>query len=307
MYFEDWKKDAQASQQNYSDLLSDRVWEQYDIKNEKNLLWDKIAFVICGIQKEYTKKDKEIIEELLEKCLKYGKKGNYVYTAFIFVCAYQENKKGIHIPLIRVMKNDGKISTNSYFIDHSGRVYNDWENFLEENIFNGWWICVPKNGIYTDTEEVEIEFYDQVDRGKTLEKIDKISTVANITTSIGLLTGTIMSFTPLAPFGIALATASSIVGAPGAIYGTGRSISRLVDRGKHDQSVSLLNAEARGCWISTVASVLSFGNMASTSLLAKSAAGGNIVRASIRTFCTSLNVTTISMVIKFYFCFYCLC
>ena len=68
------KQSAKASQQNYSDLLKDRIWEQFDIKNEKNLLWDKIAFVICGFQKEYNKKDKEIIEEILEKCLKYGKK-----------------------------------------------------------------------------------------------------------------------------------------------------------------------------------------------------------------------------------------
>ena len=93
---------------------------------------------------------------------------------------------------------------------------------------------MPKNGIYLDTEEVKIEFFDQTEKGKTLEEIDEISTVTNLTSTIGLLSGTIMSFNPLAPFGIALATSSSILGAPGAIYSTGRSISRLVDRGKHD-------------------------------------------------------------------------
>ncbi|CAF0733375.1 unnamed protein product [Brachionus calyciflorus] len=110
-----------------------------------------------------------------------------------------------------------------------------------------------------------------------------------------MLTGTIMTFTPLATLGITLVTGSAIVGTPGAIYSTGRSISKLLDRGKHDQSISLSNAEARGCWISTIAGVLSFGNMASTSLLAKSAANGNLVSAEVRTFCTSLNVTSISM------------
>ena len=98
-----------------------------------------------------------------------------------------------------------------------------------------------------------------------------------------------------APIGVGLLTVSAVIGAPGAVYGTGRSISKLVDRGQHDQSISLSNDEARGCWLSTVAGVLSFGNMASVSFLAKSAAGGNLVSAGVRTFCTTLNVTTISM------------
>jgi hypothetical protein len=295
MGLDKWKENARASQQNYSNLLNDRVWEQYIIKNEQQLLWNKIAFVVCGFKENYSKEDKKIVEELIEKCIKYGRNGDHVYVAFLFVCAYQNKDEGIQVPLIRVRKGDGKIAENSYFIDHVGRVYNDWSNFLNENIFDRWWLCVPKDGIYSYNEEVEIEFYDQTKRGKILQGIDTLSTVSNVTTSLTMLTGTIMSFTPLAPLGLAIVTASAIAGVPGAIYGTGRSISKLVDRGQHDQSISLANAEARGCWISTVASVLSFGNMASTTLLARSAASGNLVSAGVRTFCTSLNVTTISM------------
>jgi hypothetical protein len=292
---EKWKAEARASQQNYSNLLNDRVWEQYDITNEKNLLWKKIAYVVAGCKEEYNKEEKESVDELLEKCIKYGKKDDHVFIAFLFVIAYENKDPGIHVPLIRVIKNDGKVSEDSYFIDHVGRVYNDWANFLNENIFDRWWLCVPKKGIYSDTEEVELEFHDQTERGKTLQAIDTASTVSNVATSIAMLTGTIMSFTPLAPLGAALVTGSAILGTPGAVYGTGRSISKLVNRGKHDQSINVMNAEARGCWIATVAGVLSFGNMASTTLLARSAAGGNIVRAGVRTFCTSLNVTTISV------------
>jgi len=193
------------------------------------------------------------------------------------------------------MKGDGTSAKNSYFIDHVGRVYDDWNNFLEENILDRMWICVPKNGLYSDSGDQEIEFYDQTKKGEIVQAVDKLSTVTNITTSLTMLTGAIMSFTPLAPFGIALMTASAIVGAPSAVYGTGRSISRLVDRGRHDQSISLANAEARSCWISTVASVLSFGTMASTTSLATKAANGIIVTAGVRTFCTSLNVTSLSM------------
>ena len=40
--------------------------------------------------------------------LKIWKKGDFVYVAFIIVCAFQYKKGGIHVPLIRVMKNDEK-------------------------------------------------------------------------------------------------------------------------------------------------------------------------------------------------------
>ncbi|CAF0733362.1 unnamed protein product [Brachionus calyciflorus] len=168
-----WKENAKVSQQNFSNLLNDRVWEQYDSKNEKNLIWNKIAFVICGCKEVYADEEKKIIDELLEKCVKYGKKGDYIYIAFLFVCAYKNSDEGIQIPLIRVMKDDGKQSVDSYFIDHFGRVYFDWSNFLEENVLDGWWICVPKNGLYSVTEEVEIEFYNQTDKGKILKEVDK--------------------------------------------------------------------------------------------------------------------------------------
>ena len=32
----------------------------------------------------------------------------------------------------------------------------------------------------------------------------------------------------------------------------GRSIGRLVDRSTHDQSLSIVDAEARACWLSTM-------------------------------------------------------
>ena len=33
---------------------------------------------------------------------------------------------------------------------------------------------------------------------------------------------------------------------------TGRSIGRLVDRSTHDQSLSIVDSEARACWLSTM-------------------------------------------------------
>ncbi|CAF3871223.1 unnamed protein product [Rotaria sp. Silwood1] len=164
----------------FSNLLNDRVWEQYNANDEQT--------------KEFTEKEKELVDDLLRKCIKYDKKNDNIHVAFLFICAYQNGSDGIQFPLIRVIKNSGKNSTNSYFIDHFGRVYDNWFNFLDENIFNQWCICVPKSGIYSDSVEVEIEFYDQTKKGEVIRTIDIISTVFNVVTSITMLRGTIMTF-----------------------------------------------------------------------------------------------------------------
>jgi len=202
------------------------------------------------------------------------------------------------VPLIRVKYNDGKHIPNSYFIDHCGRVYETWNDFLNENIFDGWWICVPTGGVYAfnDYENVQVEFYDQTSRGEVLKTLDRVSTISSAVTSVSMTAGLVMSFIPVtAPFGWALTLSSTIVGAPGAAYGAGRSVGKLVDRGNHDQSISLLDSEARACWITTVASVLSVGTLASAKILATTSKAGLLASAGTRAFCTGLSVTALSV------------
>ena len=296
---EKWKADAQLSQQNFSKLLNDRVWDQFSLNDERELIWKKVSFALFGFKETYDDNEKSVVDELVEKCIKYGNKDGHVYLAFIFVFVFDEKtSESLHFPIIRVMKGDGKVAENSYFIDHVGRVYDCWKGFLDECLFDGLWLCVPEKGIYLfqdDEKEVNIQYVDKTNSNKVLRDLDKLSSTSNIVTSLAMITGTMLTFTPLAPVGMSLVAASSIVGAPGAVYSTTRAVSKLVDRGKHDQSLSLMNGEARSCWISTIASLLSFGNTASLGLLAKSASSGRIVSASLRTFCTSLNITTISV------------
>ena len=81
----------------------------------------------------------------------------------------------------------------------------------------------------------------------------EFSFICSITTGVVTVGGLMLTlFPPTAPIGAATLISSSIVGAPGAAYGTGRSIGRLVDRSTHDQSLSLADSEARACWLSTM-------------------------------------------------------
>ena len=309
MTTDEWKVEAQKNQQNFANSLGDRTWDKYAIPTEDEYLWKAIAFAIAGPPQTedssenygYTKNEQEKIIELKQKCIDQCKGQGWadVYVAFIFVCAYKNEQEQAIVPLIRIKYSDGKNLKNSHYLDHCGRVYNNWSDFLDENIFDGWWICVPKNAeyLFSDDNQVRIDFYDQTSRGEVLRVTDKISTVANIGTSISMAAGLVMSFfPPTAAIGIPLVAYSAAAGLPGAVYGTSRSIGTLVDRGKHDQSINPFSSgEARSAWLTTTASALSIGVMASTQILASTAKAGYLASAGTRAFCTALNVTALSV------------
>ncbi|XP_057369697.1 uncharacterized protein LOC130690848 [Daphnia carinata] len=305
---EKWRTTAQYTQQEFAICMGDRKWEKYSIPEHDEYLWKKIAFAIAGPPSStnrtenygYTKDQVEGISEIKGKCIEYCKKQGWkdVYIAMIFVCAYNSEGQQRVAPLIRLKRGDGIKTGLSYFIDHYGRVYEGYENFLANNMFNGWWICVPKNAEYTFSNEnsVEIEFYNQSERGNVLQALDKVSTVANVTTSVALAAGVVMSVIPFtAPVGWWIVAGSSIAGAPGALYVTGRSVGTLIDRGAHDQSINpFVSADARCCWLTTVATALSIGAMASAKILTSTAKAGELASSGTRAFCSALNVTALS-------------
>lgn len=296
-----WKREAERSQHELAEQLGDRIWDEFTIPVDEQFLSQKIAYAFFGppsdVGSGYSKDKLDTILELTNKCLE-RKIVDKVDLAFIFLFAYNSLDSGNQsIPLIRLRKIDEVITRNSYFIDHCGRVYTNWPDFLDDNIFNGYWVCAPKDGLYSfDEDNYGIEFIDQSTRGQILEICDTVSTVTNVVGSIGIAAGVAMTFCPLtAPVGGLVLAASSIVSAPGAVYATGRAIGKLVDRGQHDQTLSLADSEARACWINIAASAISVGVMGSTKVLTSIARAGRVANSGTRALCTALGVTNISV------------
>ena len=295
---EEWKKHSTAFQQNIAEHLGDRIWERYKLPEHRQLLYDKIGFALYGAATEennnrgYSKSQSDKIWELMDKCIKYSG-GNDVCLAFIFLCAYKGPSEQVIVPLIRLKKGEGSSTTDSLFIDHCGRVYNDWQSFLDENIFDGWLICVPEHANYS---EGSAQFYDQTQRGEIVTVLDKAASVANTFSTFSTVFGMALTmFPPTAPIGAAITAASASVGVPSTLYGTCRSIGKLRDRDKHHQSVSISDSEARACWLNTAGSVLSVGGLACNKFLTSSAKAGKVAGPVTRMACTAINLTNISV------------
>ena len=300
MALDDWKADARASQQNFSNLLGDRSWDRFQIPQDTKLLSDKISFAFFGPPTdEGISKGHQVdhVHWLRDKCMQYCTKGKErdVYLAFIFVSALKGDVK-LTYPLMRLKKGDGKVMADSYFSDHSGRVYQNWQGFLDDNIFDGFWICVPKDGQYPFGDEVVLDYINQTERGDILSKLDSMSTGTNMVTSVSMSAGVLMTmFPPTAWLGGVIIAVSTVVGTPAAAYGTARGVGKLVDRSKHGQSISLRDPEARGYWINSAAALLSVGQIASTKVLTSAAKFGGVTNTGFRAVSTALNVTCLTV------------
>ncbi|GAB6024293.1 hypothetical protein CHUAL_008985 [Chamberlinius hualienensis] len=338
MDLEEWKSKSLEVESNFSILLGDRVWDEYKLPEESDLLKKKISYSLYGkgrcsitnsdsrtsesvpevVEEEeiededgfiilnlpYSDSETDKIVDIHQKCIQYGseifKDTNKIYLSFIFVCIYhpESTQDGI-FPLIRLRK-DISLSEeviNNYFIDHLGRVYTTWDNYLQENSWNGCWLSFPGKGKYHSS--IEIEFQDQTERGKVLGQLDKVSSISSVTCGVvGVTSIAVMSTTPIAaPIAASILTKTAIASLIPATYSSVRNVGSLIDRGKHHQSLNpVRNSEARGYWMATAASLLSLGTMGVEKLF--KLGGGHFAyttSTSLKYLCSSLNIVSLSV------------
>ncbi|GAB6024291.1 hypothetical protein CHUAL_008983 [Chamberlinius hualienensis] len=322
---EAWKKKAETEQYLLAVRHKKSIWDEYKLNYEEKQLKDNIAYSLYAKpEASYSKKQTEEIDDIYKKCLKYGQVNfsKKIYLKFIFVSVWSVKYKADDMyPLIRVRK-DTKVSedvTNSYFIDHYGRVYSNWDCYILENPWSGFHICFPTRGIYKyeeiksdkftnlhflDLQTVNIKAILDLDFKRAnvepiLKTVDEacpyIDAVCAGVTGVGFVL--VCFCPPLAPAGVGLIATSRVTGLVSATYAGSRSAARLLDRGRHDQSVDpFTNREARGEWISSAAATLgatSYGAAKLTNKL-KAADLGRKFTSTTKIVTGSLNASSLS-------------
>lgn len=71
--------------------------------------------------------------------------------------------------------------------------------------------------------------------------------------------------------------ASAVGAAVTGVYGAGRNVAALVDRGQHQQSINVTDAEARNCWLSLGGNVLGVASGQALRFLTKATQSGQVV------------------------------
>jgi hypothetical protein len=167
-----WKEEAVKMQQGYCHLFGNQKWREYK-PSDYSKLKRNIGCAMFGLPKNvgdenvnggtgYTDEQFkhinvifDIIKRLKEK---YNNQEN-ICVSFLFVVGKAEDNY-VRFPVIRIPEHDVTLQqNNNIFIDASGRVYKDWQDYLNNNTLPDCVICYPKSGIYSARNGVvEVEF-----------------------------------------------------------------------------------------------------------------------------------------------------
>lgn len=287
-----WEENVVEVQQFFYEAFGDRDWDHYS-ENEMELLERNVGHAVFGPPEElpeekngstgYEEKKLEQIRKICATIKKHGKfssmlhKSGGVLVSTIYVCL--NIGEGQLFPIFRIPNCDPEDELKvcpDQFVDMYCRVYRDWDDFLNNNQLPKCTCCYPRGGIYDgdDNDRVCLEF------GKTpaakagsvvCSALDTASTVVMVG-GLGVAAAALVT-TVAAPVAAASAVGAAVTG----VYGAGRSIAALVDRGQHQQSINVTDKEARNCWLSLGGNVLGVASGQATRLLAKAAQSGQTV------------------------------
>lgn len=154
------------------------------------------------------------------------------------------------------------------FIDEHGRVYNNWNHYVQKNALPKGIMIAPSQGVYSfggaDGDVVQLEIQWTPSSGakqKMLRAGDRLATVGGLVATVPVAATLAMPVT-----GTVL-VAATVVGVSTATYTAVRSASRLIDRRWHSQSNSLRNREARSSWLGVAGGVIGLGATGATKVL----------------------------------------
>jgi hypothetical protein len=166
-----WKEKAVKEQQCYCDLLGTPMWREFKPPDYNNLKRN-IGFALFGPpEKEpdenlkddtgYTNKKLKCINlifDIIKRCMEKYTDQQTIRASFLFVLMKTGDGYS-RVPVIRIPEHDETVQQNNIFIDSSGRVYKDWQNYLKNNKLPECVLCYPKNGVYSVVSGVvEVDF-----------------------------------------------------------------------------------------------------------------------------------------------------
>uniref|UniRef100_A0A914QZK7 DUF4781 domain-containing protein n=1 Tax=Panagrolaimus davidi TaxID=227884 RepID=A0A914QZK7_9BILA len=277
--------------------LEDNSKYELQLEKEYEELIRDVECESLGILSMYSTQQRRKAKQLTKKIVSLEKKTtDRLYAAIIFVCILLFDSPDVEgkilpIPVIRILKEsggDGKSDKDlCWFVDLEGRAYKSWEDYLSDNKLPRGEICFPIDGIYStrpinkDEKESAALLLDNAKTPacKLVKKIVSATNTAMTVASFGSLAiavaGMAITVTPV------VAVAGTSIAAASMIYGGTRSVSTLVDRGIHKQTLAPKDAESRGAWIGIAGVAFTAGSAHMTQILTHMAAYSNHVGKSM--------------------------
>ncbi|KAK9881907.1 hypothetical protein WA026_018101 [Henosepilachna vigintioctopunctata] len=293
-------------QQRMLDGLGNRDYDLFE-SNEMEYLKEKIAFALFGMPIEesgYADKQEEerdkMYETIIKQSNKYLEYKNQVVISVIYNCLVpldnNDDNGYTPVPVFILRKCRESSEPCRIIIDHTRRVYNSWNDYLQDNKFCKCLMVVPQNGRYTEDDHGKVKL--EKVKSPSCNPAKKALKVADITSSVlGIGSSGVFAVAAIPAITIAPAAllGAAAVGAGVGIYSLGRSIHTLVDRGSHDESLNVTEAESRAAYINIAGGALGFAGAGANAAVSQLAANGISIGTSARIAVNTINVANIGI------------
>ncbi|XP_023298631.2 uncharacterized protein LOC111681138 [Lucilia cuprina] len=269
--------DANVMKEKIKQLIPDQEKGQKTIENLRNVIFENV-----WAQRKYTNRSSV----------------SYIFYVMVtkdedFNTAPESTEFSCH-PVFRCKKCDNNSDSSKccmIYVDETGRVYQNWKSFVNENVLPAGTMIAPRHGIYNfdKNNDVILDIY-CTPSGTAGAKFMNAAQTGSAVAGIGA------ACVPLAA--LAMPIAAPVVAVAGLIgLGVGAFTSvtsalHLSDRAKHEQSISLKDSQARGSYLGMVGGAIGVAAAGATAAMTSMAAAGKAT-AGIEVFVNGINITSI--------------
>lgn len=175
------------------------------------------------------------------------------------------------------------------FIDEHSRIYQNWQQYLKNNILPGGIMVAPSNGIYSLNENDEVDL--EICRTPNSNSMRKLETAIGVG---GIISGSApLALSMVMPIAAPIMLTATVVSLATSAYTVLRSATFLNDRYKHGQTTSLADREARSKWLGIAGGVAGLGASGATNALAYANSAGRGVPLMAKVAVGGVNVTSL--------------
>ncbi|XP_061389501.1 uncharacterized protein LOC133324674 [Musca vetustissima] len=281
---------------------NDIIWDQLS-KKDSAIMKSKIKQLIPDQETGQNSIDKmrESIFESLWAQRKYtnGNSVTYIFYVMVtdeedFAAAPNSTKYSCH-PVFRCRKcvdNNNSSTCCMVYVDETGRVYQNWQSFVDDNVLPAGTMISPRRGVYNfyTNGNVILDVY-STPNARPGAKVMSAAQTSTAVLGVGAACVPIAAALTL-PVAAPVMAAAGIVGLGVGAFSTVTSALNLNDRRKHEQSISITDSQARASYLGIAGGLLGMAAAGATRFLNHMAAAGKAT-AGIEVIVNGINISTI--------------
>lgn len=254
--YEVWWDEAYKHQLNLLKHMGNRIWDEFRLPSQKHLLFQKIAVALYWLPDKVSKSldltldQEKRTKDILDKLISKGMYVHVVRVGVAFIDVFISENLQTKVPLFRVMARGdcrgiliNQVHQNRY-IDHIGRIYNNWERYLQENTWGNYTIVYPEFGCYAK-QAIKTKY--MTHEQNTVNDVKEFCAWVGLDVKVG---GVTTYFTPSASVEPFIQMSGKMLGGMAAAIGVVQNVDNLADLETHEQDI--LSKDAFDEWLGLV-------------------------------------------------------